>query len=119
MYALVPLFYHSTQLMRAQCAQINNVTGEIAVCRGNRITLYSLNGAVLLEQVVCDSSDDTTLACVFYEGVGDEWHERELVFTGHKRGVVNVSSDSQGSGAELTRCRSGARSSKMVALSWS
>ncbi|KAL4979500.1 hypothetical protein BDW66DRAFT_148239 [Aspergillus desertorum] len=72
------------------CARINDVTGEIAVCRGNRISLYTLNGAMLLEQVVCDSPDDTTLACVFYEGIGDEWQERELIFTGHRRGVVNV-----------------------------
>ncbi|KAL5052016.1 hypothetical protein BDW71DRAFT_3705 [Aspergillus fruticulosus] len=72
------------------CAQINDLTGEIAVCRGNRISLYTLNGAMLLEQVVCNASDDTTLTCVFYEGVGDEWQERELVFTGHRRGVVNV-----------------------------
>jgi hypothetical protein len=67
------------------------VTGEIAVCRGNRLSLYTLNGALLLEQTVCDSTGDKTLACVFYEGVGDEWQERDLLFTGHRRGVVNVS----------------------------
>ncbi|KAL4802659.1 hypothetical protein BDV18DRAFT_146245 [Aspergillus unguis] len=72
------------------CARINDVTGEIAVCRGNRISLYTLNGTLLLEQTVCDSADDTSLSCVFYEGVGDEWQERELLFTGHRRGVVNV-----------------------------
>ncbi|KAL2861246.1 Beige/BEACH domain protein [Aspergillus lucknowensis] len=72
------------------CARINDVTGEIAVCRGNRISLYTLNGAMLLEQTVCDSTDDKTLACVFYEGVSDEWQERELLFTGHRRGVVNI-----------------------------
>ncbi|KAL4784179.1 hypothetical protein BJX76DRAFT_327925 [Aspergillus varians] len=72
------------------CARINDVTGEIAVCRGNRVSLYTLNGAALLEQTVCESADDTTLACTFYEGAGDEWQERELLFTGHRRGVVNV-----------------------------
>ncbi|CEL03078.1 Putative Beige/beach domain protein [Aspergillus calidoustus] len=72
------------------CARINDVTGEIAVCRGNRLSLYTLNGALLLEQTVCDSTDDKTLACVFYEGVGDEWQERDLLFTGHRRGVVNI-----------------------------
>ncbi|KAL4797527.1 hypothetical protein BDV19DRAFT_387329 [Aspergillus venezuelensis] len=72
------------------CARINDVTGEIAVCRGNRVTLYSLNGATLLEQKVCELTDDKTLSCMFYEGVGDEWQERELLFTGHRRGVVNV-----------------------------
>ncbi len=74
------------------------MTGEIAVCRGNRVSLYTLNGAALLEQAVCDSADDKTLSCVFYEGVGDEWQERELLFTGHKRGVVNVSSGEKQSG---------------------
>ncbi|KAL4917006.1 hypothetical protein BDW62DRAFT_91411 [Aspergillus aurantiobrunneus] len=72
------------------CARINDVTGEIAVCRGNRVSLYTLNGALLLEQDVCESADDKILVCVFYEGVGDEWQERELLFTGHRRGVVNV-----------------------------
>ncbi|KAL4931718.1 Beige/BEACH domain protein [Aspergillus undulatus] len=72
------------------CARINDVTGEIAVCRGNRVTLYTLNGATLLEQAVCDSTQDKTLSCVFYEGVGDEWQERDLLFTGHRKGVVNI-----------------------------
>lgn len=61
------------------------------ICRGNRISLYTLNGTVLLEQIVCDSADDQILSCVFYEGVDNEWQERELLFTGHRRGVVNVS----------------------------
>ncbi|KAL2846439.1 hypothetical protein BJY01DRAFT_213407 [Aspergillus pseudoustus] len=72
------------------CACINDVTGEIAVCRGNRASLYTLNGALLLEQTICDSTDDKALACVFYEGAGDEWQERGLLFTGHRRGVVNI-----------------------------
>ncbi|KAL5338553.1 hypothetical protein BJX70DRAFT_398500 [Aspergillus crustosus] len=76
--------------VKGPCARINDVTGEIAVCRGNRLSLYTLNGALLLEQAICDSEEDKTLSCVFYEGVGDEWQERDLIFTGHRRGVVNV-----------------------------
>ncbi|KAH8423537.1 Beige/BEACH domain protein [Aspergillus melleus] len=72
------------------CARINDVTGEIMICRGNRISLYTLNGTLLLEQKVCDSADDQILSCVFYEGVDNEWQERELLFTGHRRGVVNI-----------------------------
>ncbi|KAF9891214.1 hypothetical protein FE257_004778 [Aspergillus nanangensis] len=72
------------------CARINDVTGEIMICRGNRISLYTLNGAALLEQVACDSTDDNIISCVFYEGVNNEWQERELLFTGHRRGVVNI-----------------------------
>lgn len=60
------------------------------VCRGNRLTLYTLNGVVLIDQPVCESGDDRVLSCVFYEGVQNEWLERELVLTGHTRGVVNI-----------------------------
>lgn len=72
------------------CARINDVTGEIMVCRGNRISIYTLNGALLLEQDVCESIDDRVMSCVFYEGVDNEWQERELIFTGHRKGVVNI-----------------------------
>jgi hypothetical protein len=72
------------------CARINDVTGDIIVCRGKRITMYTLNGELLVDQLVCDSADDHVLSCVFYEGVQNEWLERELVLTGHSRGVVNI-----------------------------
>lgn len=60
------------------------------VCRGTRLTLYTLNGVVLVDQPVSESGDDHVLSCVFYEGVQNEWLERELVLTGHTRGVVNI-----------------------------
>jgi hypothetical protein len=52
--------------------------------------MYTLNGEVLIDQTVCDSPDDRVLSCVFYEGMQNEWLERELVLTGHSRGVVNI-----------------------------
>ncbi|PWY96407.1 beige/beach domain protein [Aspergillus sclerotioniger CBS 115572] len=72
------------------CARINDVTGEIMICRRDRVSLYTLNGSLLLEQVLCDSVEDSIMTCVFYEGVNNEWQERELLFTGHRRGVVNI-----------------------------
>ncbi|CAG7976254.1 unnamed protein product [Penicillium nalgiovense] len=72
------------------CARINDVSGDIMVCRGNHLTLYTLNGVLLVDQPVCESGDDRVLSCVFYEGVQNEWLERELVLTGHTRGVVNI-----------------------------
>ncbi|THC95243.1 hypothetical protein EYZ11_005282 [Aspergillus tanneri] len=30
------------------------------------------------------------MSCAFYDGVDNEWQERELLFTGHRRGVVNI-----------------------------
>jgi hypothetical protein len=77
-------------LTNLQSARINDVSGDIMVCRGSRLTLYTLNGVVLVDQPVCDSGDDHVLSCVFYEGVQNEWLERELVLTGHSRGVVNI-----------------------------
>jgi beige protein homolog 1 len=76
-----------------QCAKISDVTGNIVVCRGSRITLYTLNGSLLLEQAVGETVNDRILSCAFYEGNRNEWLERELLFTGHKRGLVNVSID--------------------------
>ncbi|KAH8701772.1 Beige/BEACH domain protein [Talaromyces proteolyticus] len=73
-----------------ECARINDMTGTIMICRGSRITLYSLNGALLLDQAVCEAKDDYIVSCAFYEGASNEWLERELLFTGHKRGLVNV-----------------------------
>jgi beige protein homolog 1 len=73
-----------------QCARINDVTGNIMLCRGQRVALYTLNGQLLLDQSVCDTSDDYVVSCAFYEGTGNEWLERDILFTGHKRGIVNV-----------------------------
>jgi beige protein homolog 1 len=30
-------------------------------------------------------------SCAWYEGLNNEWIERELLFTGQKKGVANVS----------------------------
>ena len=56
--------------------------------------MYTLNGELLVDKPVCESREDRVLSCVFYEGVQNEWLERELVFTGHSRGVVNIWSKS-------------------------
>lgn len=61
------------------------------LCRGHYISLFTLNGELILEQNICIEGDDAVLSCAFYEGSGNEYLERDLIFTGHKRGVVNVS----------------------------
>ncbi|KAI1996119.1 beige protein-like 1 [Ophidiomyces ophidiicola] len=71
-------------------ARINDATGNIMICRGNRLSLFTLNGTLLLEQIICDQNEDSVLSCAFYEGVSNEWIERELIFTGHRRGLVNI-----------------------------
>ncbi len=75
-----------------ECARINDVTGEILLCSGPNVVLYTLNGELLLDQNVCDGGgpEDYVHVCAFYEGAGNEWLENCLVFTGHRRGRVNI-----------------------------
>ena len=60
------------------------------LCRGFEISLWALNGDPILQQNIYVEGDDTIASCAFYEGNGNEYLERQLIFTGHKRGVVNV-----------------------------
>ncbi|KHJ35979.1 putative beige beach domain-containing protein [Erysiphe necator] len=71
------------------CASINDVNGNIMICRGQKVTLYTLNGEIFLEQVICDDHDDKIASCAWYEGIANEWIENELCFTGQRGGVVN------------------------------
>lgn len=80
------------ELKPQQCAQINNVTGTIMLCRGSEVSIWTLNGSKMLEQNVLVEGDDIISSCAFYEGSGSEFLKRNLIFTGHKRGVVNVRS---------------------------
>jgi hypothetical protein len=76
-----------------ECARINDVSGDIMVCRGKIVSIYTLNGELVLEQNVCESSgdrEDYVASCAWYEGCGNEWLENELLFTGQRGGVVNV-----------------------------
>jgi hypothetical protein len=75
-----------------QAARINSVTGHIVMACGRRLVVTTLNGTMLLDEDVCDADEDVEgiTSVAVYEGVGNEWCERELVFTGHRRGVVKV-----------------------------
>jgi hypothetical protein len=70
-------------------ARISNVSGHILLCRGATVALYTLNGHLLVEQKLGDR-DEEILCCAFYEGVGNEYLEREVIFTGHAHGVTNI-----------------------------
>ncbi|KAK5988615.1 Beigehomolog 1-like protein [Cladobotryum mycophilum] len=84
-------FIRKLPLVRhVECAQINNVSGEIMLCSGPKVMLYTLNGALILDQNVCHDVDDYIHSCAFYEGAGNEWIENSLVFTGHRGGIVNI-----------------------------
>jgi hypothetical protein len=84
-------FIRKLPLVRpVECATINNISGEVMLCSGPNVVLYSLNGSLLLDQTVCLDTDDYVHSCAFYEGAGTEWMENYLIFTGHRRGRVNI-----------------------------
>lgn len=78
----------STGRGTVNCACINDVNGDIMICRGQNLTLLTLNGEFILEQNVCIDHDDFISSCAWYEGIGNEWIENELCFTGHRGGMV-------------------------------
>ncbi|KAF4587193.1 beige/BEACH domain protein [Ophiocordyceps camponoti-floridani] len=83
-------FIRKLPLVRqVECARINDVSGDVMLCSGPYVVLYTLNGSLLLEQKVCEG-EDYLHSCAFYEGAGDEWLENQLVFTGHGGGRVKV-----------------------------
>ena len=61
------------------------------LCRGPEVALFTLNGDLLLEQHICVEGEDSMTSCSFYEGSGNEYLERDLILTGHRHGVVDVS----------------------------
>ncbi|KAI1403229.1 beach-domain-containing protein [Hypoxylon fuscum] len=73
-----------------ECARVHDVSGEIMLCSGPHVALYTINGDLLLDQNVCAEHDDYVYSCCFYEGSGTEWLENYLVFTGHRRGRANI-----------------------------
>ena len=52
--------------------------------------MYTLNADLLLHQDAGEREDDTVISCACYEGAGNEWLERDILLTGHKRGIVKV-----------------------------
>ena len=78
-----------------QCASINDVTGQVMLCQASELSVWTLNGDLVLRQDVHVEGEDMITACAFFEGHGHEYLERQLLFTGHKRGIVNVSEDAQ------------------------
>lgn len=54
------------------------------------MSLWTLNGDLVVEHNILVEGDHAISSCAFYEGSGNEYLERNLIFTGHKKGVVNV-----------------------------
>ncbi|RKF65021.1 Beige protein-like protein 1 [Erysiphe neolycopersici] len=79
----------SSESESINCACINDVNGNIMICMGQIVKIFTLNGELILEQNICYDHDDFISSCAWYEGVGNEWIENELCFTGQCGGVAN------------------------------
>ena len=74
-----------------QCACINDVTGDILICHKTTMILFTLNGEPIAERSIFPGNqEDILYSCAFYEGPGNKYLARQLIFSGHKRGVVHV-----------------------------
>jgi beige protein homolog 1 len=69
---------------------VNDATGDIATCAGPNLHWWTINGDQFAEQMICADARNGILVCVFYEGVGQEWIAKDLLFTAHKEGIVRV-----------------------------
>jgi len=78
--------------IQVECATINDVTGNIIVCHGPWISVFTLNGELLVSQDTSERSttEDNIMSIACYEGAGTEWLGRDVLFSGHKRGIVKV-----------------------------
>ncbi|GAM85921.1 hypothetical protein ANO11243_039310 [Dothideomycetidae sp. 11243] len=70
--------------------KISNLSGNVLICSGAKVRLYTLNGHLLLEQRVGDDESATVMSAAFYEGYAAEWVKQQLIFTGHRRAVLKV-----------------------------
>ena len=75
---------------QVDCARINDVNGTILLCQGHQVSLWTLNGESMIEQDLFAEGEDSISSCAFYEGSGNDFLERNLIFTGQRRGVVNI-----------------------------
>lgn len=72
-------------------AHINHSNGHILLCNGDWATIWTINGHLLVRQIVCDGEvDDHISCCSFYESTKNEWIGGEYVLTGHTKGIAKV-----------------------------
>ncbi|KAI9672618.1 MAG: hypothetical protein M1831_000053 [Alyxoria varia] len=81
-------------------ASINERNGHIMLSCGEKAYLFTLNGHLLIEQTLHADRDGSITSCAFHESEGHAWVGCEVIFTGHKSGVINawnvaISSDGQ------------------------
>ncbi|QSL65851.1 hypothetical protein MERGE_000130 [Pneumocystis wakefieldiae] len=73
-----------------QCISINDANGDIAACSEMTISIWTINGDLLLRQNIGFNQNDIIFSCKFYEGINYEWLECDLIFTGHNFGIVQI-----------------------------
>lgn len=54
--------------------------------------VFALNGRLLAERHTHDTDDQPVASCAIYQGSHGEWVPGTIIFTGHARGFVKVSS---------------------------
>lgn len=80
--------------LQVESAAINDITGNLVLCHDSAVSMYNLNGDLILTQETSlkgkGNESDKITSCACYEGADNEWLERDILFTGHKGGVVKI-----------------------------
>jgi hypothetical protein len=71
-------------------ARINDGNGDVLLARGRNVKITTLNGVELLDQLVCEETDDEVMSVAWVEARKHEWLEKSLFLTGHRIGLVKL-----------------------------
>ncbi|KAI9203243.1 uncharacterized protein BJ171DRAFT_624220, partial [Polychytrium aggregatum] len=67
---------------------INDATGDIATCSGTVVRIWTVNGELMLAKMASSSIADPITAVAIYEPKQGELSSTSLVFTGHRKGIL-------------------------------
>ncbi|KAK5575935.1 hypothetical protein RB653_007070 [Dictyostelium firmibasis] len=70
------------------CIGIHDTTGEIVVCSGTTISVYTVNGESLINFKTSQIANDQITCCIWSKG--PEWLGENVLLTGHRDGKVKV-----------------------------
>ncbi|KAG1351442.1 hypothetical protein G6F62_002976 [Rhizopus arrhizus] len=66
---------------------VNDNSGDIMTCSAHTVRIWTINGDLYMTKSACPSSE-SILSCIFYEQKLTEWNTRDLIITGHRKGIV-------------------------------
>ncbi|EGC32207.1 hypothetical protein DICPUDRAFT_155867 [Dictyostelium purpureum] len=70
------------------CISINDQTGDILVCSGTTINIYTINGELCISHKTSQITNDQITTCIWSKG--QEWLGENVFLTGHRDGKLKI-----------------------------